>query len=163
MKLLRQTDALPVADLETVSRIFKDRTWTMQSSSEGDGSCFFMSGLTQAEIDFFNPRFGPLVNRYIADNAIVKPVKFERAYINCHPCFHPGAWHIDNHEGFTLIYYPPSAGDFGEGGGTDIQGFGYQPYIANSLILLPANALHMAREHTTKGVFRYSVAFKFQM
>jgi hypothetical protein len=163
MKVIRHTDVLSATDLDSIKGLFDGRQWTMQSSTEGDGSRFFMSGLLQKEIDFFNPRFGPLVNRYIADNAIAKPVKFERAYINCHPCFHPGSWHIDNYEGFTLIYYPPSAIDFGEEGGTDIQGHGYQPYIANSLILLPADALHMAREHTTKGVFRYSVAFKFQM
>lgn len=163
MNLIRQTAALPAEDLAYVAALLKERTWTVQSSSENDGSRFFMSGLNKAEIDFFYTRWSGHVRKYVADNAIAAPVRFERAYVNCHPCFHPGHWHIDNYEGFTLIYYPPAETDFGDEGGTDIQGFGYQPYVPNSFIILPANALHMAREHTAKGMFRYSIAFKFQM
>ena len=163
MNLVRHADVFAREELPAIAAMLKDRTWTVQSSNAGDATRFFMSGLAQTEIDLFHRRLGPLVNRYIADNGVKGAVGFERAYVNCHPAFHPGHWHIDNHEGFTALYYPPSEIDFGDEGGTDVQGFGYQRYLANGLILFPANALHMAREHTAKGVFRYSVAFKFQM
>ena len=162
MNIIRHTNALHAEDMGFVRTLLKDRTWTVQSSMESDGSRFFMSGLNRKEIDFFYQRWSTFVKKYVEDNLISAPIKFERAYINCHPCFHPGHWHIDNYEGFTLIYYPESEVEFGDEGGTDIMGFGYQAYIPNSFIIFPANVMHMAREHSAKGVFRYSVAFKFQ-
>lgn len=163
MNIVRHTNALADDELGFVAKLLKDRTWTVQASTEGDRTRFFMSVLSQHEIDFFHRRWSALVNRYVEENRVTAPVAFERAYINCHPCFHPGHWHMDNVNGFTLLYFPEPEVDFGDDGGTDIEGFGYQPYVPNSLIIFPANAMHMAREHTARGVFRYSVAFKFKV
>ena len=148
-------------DLKNIEDLLLDRLWAIQSSSMGGSASFFMSILDHIEIVFFDRLFRDLVIDYVKENNINK-FEFEVAYINCHPCQHPGDWHTDGESGFTLLYYPISKTDFGLEGATDFKDFETQYYIGNSILIFPANIEHMATEHRHPGIFRYSIAFKFK-
>ena len=162
MKIKHFKDVIPQNEFNAVENILKDRNWTIQSSNEHKRTSFFYSEMNQNEVNFFVTYIESLLNEYIKENNITNQIFLERAYINCHPCFHPGDWHTDNNSGFTVLYYPNSKVDFKEEGSTAFKDF-IQPYIKNSVLIFPANILHMATEHSQKGTFRYTIAFKFQI
>lgn len=163
MNIKRHTDVIKSSeDLKNIEDLLSNRLWTIQSSSIGGSASFFMSILDHIEIVFFDRLFRDLVKDYIKENNI-NEFEFERAYINCHPCQHPGDWHVDGESGFTLLYYPISKTDFGLEGATDFKGYATQYYIRNSVLIFPANIEHMATEHKQPGVFRYTIAFKFKI
>ena len=163
MDIKRYLNVVSESNLETIEKILINRTWKIQSSKPNDPTIFLMSELEDNEINFFIEIFSNLIIEYAQQNNIYEEISFERAYINCHPCYHPGDWHIDNEFGFTVLYYPLSKTDFGIEGATDFKDIGPQFYIGNSLLIFPSNILHMATEHSHKGVLRYSIAFKFKI
>ena len=163
MDIKRYLNVVAESNLLTVEQILVNRTWKIQSSNPNDFSIFLMSDLKEDEIIFFEGIFSNLIVDYIHENNIKEEILFERAYINGHPCYHPGDWHTDNPFGFTALYYPLSKTDFGFEGATDFKDIGPQYYIGNSLLIFPSNILHMATEHSQKGILRYSIAFKFKI
>jgi len=163
MNVRRYYNVLNSAYFGQVDQILNHRFWTMQTSDQNTKNVFFFSPLNDEEIQFFANHTANLFREYLAENSIpVSEATFERAYINCHPCYHPGDWHVDNSSGVTMLYYPNSPVDFGQEGGTEIDTHGYEPYVSNSLLIFPAHLLHFARQHTVHGAFRFSIAFKFQ-
>jgi hypothetical protein len=150
-------------DFKTIIKILTNRNWVIQSSNIDDTNNFFMSNLFDDEINFYLQKFDSVLSMYAKNNGIQETLFIERAYINCHPCYHPGNWHVDNLTGFTLLYYPETETDFGDEGGTDFKNFNFEKYIPNSILIFPADELHMATEHSQKGKFRYSIAFKFRL
>lgn len=163
MLVKRYLNAIDQENLITTLDIIenKDRIWKFQTSDPFSLNIFFISYLLEHEQEFFLTKLNDIKNDYILENNITRGVFFERSYINCHPCYHPGDFHIDNSHGFTMLYYPPSAENFKNQGGTEIVGHGTEPYISNSVLIFPANCLHSAQEHSVKGKFRFSAAFKF--
>jgi hypothetical protein len=162
MNIKRYIDVVKSSEvLKNIEDILSNRLWSIQSSYTGSSINFFMSVLDHTEIVFFDRLFRDLVKDYTKENNI-NEFEFERAYINCHPCQHPGDWHVDGKSGFTLLYYPVSATDFGLEGATDFKDFEIQYYIGNSVLIFPANTDHMATEHRHPGILRYSIAFKFK-
>jgi len=163
MKIKHYENIIPKNEFDIVEKTLKNRNWIIQSSDRKSTTSFFYSEIDQNEINFFKNYFGPLLEDYIEENNITDSIFFERAYINCHPCYHPGSWHTDSDElGLTMLYYPPSQIDFKNEGATAFKDF-TQYYIGNSLLIFPANILHMATEHSYKGIFRYTIAFKFRI
>jgi hypothetical protein len=162
MTIKHYKNVIPQNEFSAIENILKNRNWIIQSSTGDGDTSFFYSEINQNEVNCFEKYFGPLVQEYIKENNITNQIFFERAYINCHPCYHPGSWHIDNESGLTLLYYPISKVNFKKEGGTAFKDF-TQYYVENSLLIFPANMLHMATEHSHKGIFRYTVAFKFQL
>lgn len=163
MKIKRYTDVIKsIDDLEHIEDLLSTRLWIIQSSNSDNRTNFFMSYLDQVEVNFFEQQFRTIISEYTRENNIDK-FDFERAYINCHPCGHPGNWHIDGDNGFTLLYYPLSKTDFGTEGATAFKDKGICYYKNNSIVIFPANIEHMATEHSHKSTFRYTIAFKFQI
>jgi hypothetical protein len=161
MNIKRYIDVVKTSeDLKNIEDMLSTRLWTIQSSYKDSHINFFMSYLNHVEVNFFERLFRDLINDYAETNNINK-FNLKRAYVNCHPCHHPGDWHIDGESGFTLLYYPISTTDFGLEGATDFKDYAPQYYIGNSVLIFPANVEHMAAEHRQQGVFRYSIAFKF--
>lgn len=165
MLVKRYLDIIKQEDILAVKHIIenKDRIWKFQTSDPFSTNIFFISYLLENEQEFFLEKLNAIKDDYILRNNIKEKVSFERSYINCHPCHHPGDFHIDNLSGFTMLYYPSSEENFENDGGTEIVGHGVEPYISNSVLIFPANFLHAAQGHTIKGKFRYSVAFKFYL
>jgi hypothetical protein len=162
LKIKRYYDVVSNADLKIIDNILNNRSWTMQRSGMDGPKTFFESVITADEYQSLGNLFGPVLNDYIAEHNISN-ISLERSYINCHPCYHPGSWHIDNQAGITLLYYPLSEIDFGDEGATDFENLEKQLYIENSILIFPANLRHMATEHSHKGKFRYTFAFKFKL
>jgi len=161
MKIKHYENVIPENEFDVVKDILKNRNWIIQSSDGSGITSFFYSELEQNEVNFFKKYFGLLLEEYTRENNVNEQIFFDRAYINCHPCYHPGSWHTDSDKlGLTLLYYPASEIDFKKEGGTAFKDF-TQDYIGNSLLIFPANILHMATEHSHKGIFRYTIAFKF--
>ena len=107
-----------------IKQIISSKKWVIQTSDTRSKTIlFFYAELTPNEVLFFTDLFKEYVkeykNKYIVENNI-DTIVFERAYINCHPAYHPGAWHIDNEYGFTLLYYPVTDFDFKDEGGLEI-------------------------------------------
>jgi hypothetical protein len=162
LKIKRYCNVVQDADLKIIDNILNKRSWTMQRSGMDGPRTFFESVLTPDEYESVGNLFGPILKDYIIEHDISN-ISLERSYINCHPCYHPGGWHIDNKSGITLLYYPLSDVDFGDEGATDFKDLEKQLYIGNSILIFPSNLLHMATEHSHKGTFRYTFAFKFRL
>ena len=160
LRIKRYYDVVEDKDLKTIDNILTDRSWLMQSSREAGEKIFFQSFLTSDEHQLLGKLFVSVLLEYIKEHNISN-VLFEKSYINCHPCFCPGSWHVDNEVGITMLYYPLSNVDFGNEGATAFENLESQPYIGNSILIFPSNLLHMANEHSHKSVFRYTFAFKF--
>jgi hypothetical protein len=164
LKIKRYYDVVQVEDLKIIDNLLHDRSWTMQRSGKDGPKTFFESVLTGDEYHLLGNFFGPVLINYLEEHNIsVSNTSLERSYINCHPCYHPGGWHIDNDVGITMLYYPLSNIDFGNEGATDFKNLEKQLYIGNSILIFPANLLHMATEHSHKGELRYTFAFKFTL
>ena len=163
MLIKRYLNVIDLESLLAVKNIVenKDRIWKFQTSDPFSFNTFFISYLLENEQDFFLKKLNDIKNDYIIENKIIKVIFLERCYVNCYPCYHPGDFHIDNTQGFTLLYYPLSEENFENHGGTEIINHGIEPYISNSVLIFPSNCLHSAQEHTIKGKFRFTVAFKF--
>jgi len=160
LRIKRYYDVVADKDLKTIDNILTDRNWIMQASQDDDTKTFFQSFLSSDEHQLLGELFSSVLLEYIKEHNISNAL-FEKSYINCHPCFCPGSWHIDNEVGFTMLYYPLSNIDFGNEGATDFENLESQPYIGNSILIFPSNLRHMAAEHSHKRVFRYTFAFKF--
>lgn len=164
MQVVRHADVVKSAfHLLTIKELISSKKWSIQRS-DTINTLFFYAALTPNEILFFNDFFmeyyNDYRNKYIVENNI-DTVVFDRAYINCHPAYHPGSWHADNESGFTLLYYPVTYFDFKDEGGLEIENE-YQPYVPNSLCIFDGNLKHRARMHTIVGALRFSIAFKYK-
>lgn len=144
-------------------------TWNFQTSKDlitdvPHSRLFLKARLHQLECYFLNQSFRPFIDEYINHAGYRdKTVELYDGYINCHPSFHPGQWHVDMLEGvgFTVLYYPDMDVDYRDSGGTEVKGYGVEPYVPNSLVIFPAEIEHRALEHTVPGAYRFSVALKY--
>lgn len=161
--IVRFTDVLESIDNLFVQKIISGKDYKIHQSTSNSVSQFFSTDLTESEIDFFFQKFKNCLFNYISSNLGDKKAVFERAYINCHPAFHPGDWHVDSVNGITALYYPESKIEFINEGGLDFKDYGYYHYIPNSLIIFPGSIEHMAVHHTKIGVLRFSIAFKWNL
>jgi hypothetical protein len=157
----RFLNVVDTSEIDVIKRMISRKEWSIHSSNEDSKSKFFITQMTSVQTHNFLSKFSAFVRQYLIENNIKNEIDFERAYINCHPAYHPGEWHLDNESGVTALYYPDMGVNFGEEGGTDIKDHGYELYIPNSLLIFPGNIEHMARQHTSVGTFRFSIAFKF--
>jgi len=153
--VIDQDNLQSVLDLVSVS---SSRPWHFQTSLSNSYNTFFISYLNQTEIDCVIPLLKPSLDRYSPNGEFI----LERAYINCHPSFSSGEWHVDGNNGLTLLYYPPTVFNFGDKGGTDFELHGEEKYVPNSLIIFPAWWNHRAVEHTVPGAYRFSIAVKLK-
>jgi len=150
-----------------LSALIKEIVWRsgfgMECSNLESEFSFFSRDLEETEKivlwDILNIYFYQYTIKYKIDPLTLKP---NRIYVNCHPAYHPGDWHTDSSEpAITMIYYPDIDIDYVNEGGLEIENHGIEPYIANSLLIIPSNIRHRTQMHTLIGKMRFSIAIKF--
>jgi hypothetical protein len=159
-EIVRYSNIFPVTDFIEIERMITNRQWKIHFSMTDTENQFFNSLLAEDEIAWFSKRLNPYWKTYL-DKPEYAGLKLNRAYINCHPAYHPGGWHTDASYGFSALYYPFSFTDWKDEGGTEFADLGTVNYENNSLLLFPQNHLHRGAQHTQVGLFRFSIAFKF--
>jgi hypothetical protein len=149
-----QTDLQQISEM--VSVFNSKRSWHFQGSSKDSKLAFFISYLSQDELNLFSKHLHQYLVQYEPNVQFV----LERAYINCNPAHVGGDWHTDGTNGITLLYYPNTEFDFNSYGGTDFEHHGIENYIKNSILIFPAESSHKAVAHKIDGAYRFSVAIK---
>lgn len=165
LKISRHLNVLPEHEFLSIQQIlFTEPGYRIQWSDDGSEFFFFYRELDQNHLQWFWPFINQLYGRYVIENDLdFSCVRLERLYINCHPSHHPGDWHDDGGSGFTLLYYPDLSIDYQGGGGLEIEGHGIEPYVPNSVLIIPGDVQHRALQHNIIGKFRFSIAIKFRL
>jgi len=161
MKIKRYLDVIDPTAHKSIEMSIYRKPWTLGGQAKDSNYRFFGTDLDQNDKDFFLKALRPFIDEFITENNITEKIILQRSHINCNPAYHPGDWHIDWPNGFTVLYFPVSEFDIGEGGGTEFEEHGYEPYIPNSLLIFPGYIKHRSCQHTNPGTFRFSIAFKF--
>ena len=134
-----------------------NRSWHFQGSNEKKSNPFFLSYLTQSELNLFQKYLQPILDANYPTQKFI----LERAYINCYPPSIDTDWHTDGENGITILYYPFNNNNF-ENSGTEFEYHGVEKYIENSIIIFPAELKHRAQGHTVPNAYRFSIAFKLR-
>jgi hypothetical protein len=161
MKIKRHLNAIDPSAHKSIDMSIYNKQWNLGGQGKDSTFKFFGTVLEKHETDFFLNALSPFIDEFIKENNITDKIMLQRSHINCNPAYHPGDWHIDWPNGFTVLYFPIPESDFGDEGGTDFEGHGYEPYIPNSVLIFPGYIKHVACQHTKVGIFRFSIAFKF--
>lgn len=165
MNIERYLDCIPTEAFDVIKKILWKDGYQIEMSDVRTGiSVFFAKDIDGDEKtfiwEFLSIYFSQYTRKYKIKSTTLKPY---RSYVNCHPAYHPSDWHLDSDEnGITMIYYPDIGINYGDEGGLEIKDHGIEPYIPNSLIIMPANILHRAQMHTMIGKLRFSIAIKLK-
>lgn len=164
-KVKRHLAVLPNNEYIAVRQILlTEPGYQIQWSDEGSQYFLFYRELGREHLEWLWPFVNQFYGDYVKENCIdFDQVKLERIYVNCHPSHHPGDWHVDGGTGFTLLYYPDLDIDYGDEAGLEIEDHGIEPYIPNSVLIIPGDVPHRAHMHTQIGKFRFSIAIKFRI
>lgn len=154
-------DFLPQNIADKQIELCKNKSYNLHKSKITSKYYFFASYLNTSEEEIYLPYLLPLLELYCKENNLSSDYYLKTAYINCHPSFHGGDWHIDNTDGVSIVYYPATHINYLNSGGIEITGYGEYPYINNSALIFSSNILHRAKYHTIEGNLRFSFAFKF--
>jgi hypothetical protein len=165
IKIKRHLAVLPKNEYVAVRQILlTEPGYQIQWSDQSSEYFFFYRELGREHLEWIWPFVNQYYGEYVQDNHLdFNQVKLDRIYVNCQPSHHPGDWHEDGGPGFTLLYYPDLDIDYGDEAGLEIKGHGIEPYIPNSVLIIPGDVTHRANMHTQIGKFRFSIAVKFRI
>jgi len=153
-QILSVTNFCTKQELETILKYTYDKNWSIQTSTTGDSSEFFMLDLTN--IKFFNETLFNKLKKILKVNCSLERVYFNLQYPNQH-----GSLHQDYCQFTALLYVTPWNPELG--GFTQIMSnkIVVIPPVQNTLICFPSHLFHKGYACTHNK--RISLAYKLNI